>query len=117
MNKDKRYIPDPDDETGEIQFQIIYRIGGMNYFSGVVEERGYELFITPVHRSTSGYTMELSSSRGYRVLIEKTRRYSKKKFNEIVKKFNSLSDKELKDLYYCRDIHKVREYFNTTSYA
>jgi hypothetical protein len=71
----------------ELKIQVYYSKGGMNYFQGVNEARGYYISVSPVERSTGdGYTIESSTAfSGTKKLLLEVKRLSNKAYDEAVK--------------------------------
>lgn len=71
-----------------IQVELYYSLGGMNYFSGKSEPRGYYLSITPVNiKQEDGYAMVgYTMFSGIKFLIEEATRKGQKKFQELDKR-------------------------------
>jgi hypothetical protein len=71
----------------ELKIQVYYSKGGMNYFQGVNEPRGYYLSVSPVERvKGDGYTTESSTAfSGVKRLVLETKRSSDKAFQQAIK--------------------------------
>ncbi len=61
----------------EIKVYVSYNIGGMNYFTGSVEQRGYYLHCTPVDRRENGGEI-VTAFTGAKQLLLEVKRKSKK---------------------------------------
>lgn len=78
MNRDKlsvEYLPTTKESTF-IKAKLFYDKGGMNYFSGKEERRGYYLSVSPVERSGNIETYTMFT--GTKVFISSAKRFSKK---------------------------------------
>jgi hypothetical protein len=65
----------------EIKISTGYELGGQNYFTGTVGQRGYYLYAQPVERSASAGGFRCESTMlfsGFKVLLVPTKRKSKK---------------------------------------
>ena len=64
----------------DLKIELYYDLGGMNYFTGRVENRGYYLSVTPVERCVSrGYTSECYTAfSGIKQLVKVVKRKSQK---------------------------------------
>ncbi len=67
-----------------LEVTLCYNIGGMNYFQGVCEKRGYYLSVTPVNirKSEDGRTQSRSYTAfsGTKILLNEVKRQSEKEF-------------------------------------
>ncbi len=64
-----------------LRIELYYSLGGMNYFTGRAENRGYYLSVTPVERRTNdgGYTSESCTAfSGIKQNVKEVTRKSKK---------------------------------------
>jgi len=75
----------------ELTVEIYYDLGGMNYFSGKQERRGYYFSLTPETVSHGMRTYE--SYTGMKVLFQQVKRRTKKQDALAVEKFGELWDK------------------------
>jgi hypothetical protein len=75
----KQYYKVKDSKT-EIKVSTGYELGGMNYFSGAVNKRGYYLYAQPVERSDSnGFRCESTKLfSGFKVMLVEVSRKGKK---------------------------------------
>jgi hypothetical protein len=74
----------PPNDRGEktvIEVALSYAIGGMNYFTGTSEARGYYLHVTPT-KVGNGFKSFTAFS-GTKTLIEETKRFSAKRLGEL----------------------------------
>lgn len=70
-----------------LKVELYYDLGGMNYFTGNGESRGYYLSISPVERgeifeSYTGFT-------GIKKCIKQVKRKSNKAYNEAISEINN----------------------------
>jgi hypothetical protein len=72
-----------DEKTYEVE--VYYNEGGMNYFAGQVEKRGYYLSVTPVELG-DGWKRYTAFS-GTKVLLDEVKRFSQKRMSEIAAQF------------------------------
>jgi len=93
----KKYESVPD-SSKELRIEVKYDIGGMNYFTGRPQERGYYLHVSPVNRSHSnGITVEsYEGFSGVKKLILPVKRQSNTQYTQAVK-LSENSLQELKD--------------------
>ena len=48
----KKYIEiEPANNANALKIEVYYNLGGINYFTGRVDERGYYISVTPVERA------------------------------------------------------------------
>ena len=92
-NNRTRYHYYPADQGQMIKLTIDYRDGGMNYFSGKVEKRGFEIAITSVMvgGSIGGAMMEQSApfaDINGRLLLLEAKRYNAAKIEKIANLFD-----------------------------
>lgn len=77
-------------EYNTIRISVYYDLGGMNYFNGNVDKRGYWLSVRPSFISKeNGYTSEtfaICGGGGYRHFLVECSRKSKKKAEEAIEK-------------------------------
>ena len=69
-------------EFNEVQISIYYSKGGMNWFSGASQLRGYYLGIAPVSRN--GRTLTYKAFTGTRYLLEEASRFNRKHLESLV---------------------------------
>ena len=79
----KAYLPYPNASGEEMQIEVYYSLGGMNYWSGKVDPRGLWLSFTPVRRSKSrtglsSVTSRVGDPRGKRFLLKEMKRKNAK---------------------------------------
>ena len=78
----KQYLKTNKENT-QIKIELNYSKGGINYFSGKNELRGYYLHMQPVQRETreNGIIIEqYTPAKGYKALILETKRQSDKSY-------------------------------------
>lgn len=76
------------DAVKHVDVEVFYSKGGMNYFNGTNESRGYYLSVQPVEVKGDFVTMTAFS--GTKWLIEEATRFSEKKLEELAAKALSL---------------------------
>lgn len=81
-------------ENHKIRFEVYYSKGGMNFFSGTKEERGYYLSVQPYEDRGNGIITMLAFS-GVKRLFVAAHRFSEKQLNNI---FALLKDDDFKSL-------------------
>lgn len=79
-------------EGKELEISVYYDLGGMNYFTGEKNVRGYYMSVTPVKRD--GFSVSSMLGQGYKKLLVEVTRKSKKKEAEALK----ISEEAEKDL-------------------
>lgn len=83
----KKYIKVKDNSKHitHLRVELLYDLGGTNFFTNEIKERGYYLSMTPVERHTNlqGYTTEsFTAFTGIKILLNSVARRSKKAENE-----------------------------------
>ena len=75
-------LPVAEGDCTHVDVEVYYSKGGMNYFTGSVERRGYYLSAQPLTKSTNsvGYT----AFTGVKQLVKEAGRYSSKVLAEFV---------------------------------
>lgn len=74
-----------------LKIQVYYQKGGMNYFQGVVEKRGYCLSVSPVNRTkheSNGqvyYSESYTAFSGTKIFLLEVKRCSDKAMAEALK--------------------------------
>jgi len=83
-----------------IEVKIAYDIGGMNYFTGSVEKRGYYLHATPMDVVKSGdyVTKTMTAFSGYKILVLEVKRKSKKQEEKAIQLAKEWEEKILNDV-------------------
>ena len=72
----------------EIKASVSYELGGMNYFSGKSNARGYYLYIQPVERADNCESFEMFD--GFKVCLLQVNRQSKKQEQIAINKANEI---------------------------
>ena len=75
-----------DVSTSYIEIELYYSKGGMNYFTGKVEQRGFYLSVMPVSIGTSGAgftTRSFTAFSGIKKMVLECARFNQKKFDEF----------------------------------
>jgi len=84
----KKYEKIEGSENKFLKFEVDYQKGGMNYWNGSNEKRGYYLSVRIVERSKSDHTGFVSESfmmfSGIKKLIMEVGRQSQKKYDESI---------------------------------
>lgn len=70
-----------------LKTEIYYNLGGMNYFSGNTQERGYYLGVTPVE--IDEHFTKTTAFSGTCALLQKSARFSAGKMQEVADKLKS----------------------------
>lgn len=104
-------LTQPIDNFPQIQVEIRYSLGGMNYFNYLQEKRGYYFHVNPCKRKEYGNGLVSTEihpmhDRAFKVCIKETARKSEKTLNKL---------KELLDINK-EEILKAYEIDNTTCY-
>lgn len=81
-------------EGKELEISVYYDLGGMNYFTGGKNVRGYYISVTPVKRNE--FSVSSMLGQGYKKLLVEVTRKSKKKEAEALK-ISEEVEKELID--------------------
>jgi hypothetical protein len=83
---------DPDGRV--IEVEVKYDLGGMNYFTGTSEARGYYVSCTPVkHTSHNGVTWKsMGAFTGTKAMLEPAKRFDAKKLGVIAAQVQSFKD-------------------------
>lgn len=93
---EKNYnIKSNNEKWNNLNISIYYSLGGMNYFSGKVEKRGYYFSITPeeISRGFHSYT----AYSGRKALIKEVKRQTKKQDQIMVGMMDELFDRFVPD--------------------
>jgi len=80
----------------ELEIKVNYSLGGINYFSGNTNPRGYYLHLTPLSITEMADGTKIMSctlmgdkkTSGFKVIIEETKRKSQKRLDELNNKFD-----------------------------
>lgn len=94
----KIYVPlnkKIEERFGTLKLTVGYTLGGYNYFNSDTTARGIYLYLTPVNRNNNGseHSIMMGSGRsaGYKILLEKLTRDSKRKTEEHFWKIKKVS--------------------------
>lgn len=82
-------LPVAEGDCTHVDVEVFYSKGGMNYFTGSVERRGYYLSVQPLSKSTNsvGYT----AFTGVKQLIQEAGRFSSKVLAEFVVDYDMMN--------------------------
>ena len=81
----------------ELKIEVCYTKGGINYFSGSVNPRGYKLMLTPCEHSGGMESFILmGDNAGKFVLIEEVQRFNKRRLIEHKDRLTPFIDEILK---------------------
>lgn len=75
-------LPVAEGDCTHVDVEVYYSKGGMNYFTGSVERRGYYLSVQPLSKSTNSYSY--TAFTGIKQLVREAGRFSPKALNEFV---------------------------------
>lgn len=80
----KKYIPilNATKESNFLKIEIYYNLGGMNYFTGRAENRGYYISVSPVYRD--GILESYTSFTGIKQCLTTVSRKSEKAYNRAL---------------------------------
>ena len=84
-----RYPIVPVNKCNYLQVEVYYSLGGMNYFSGRSESRGYYLSISPIEVGSvaGGNLISYTAFTGYKFLLFESGRKSKSGMDKAIKMF------------------------------
>lgn len=91
MVKHKRLLlsfPVAEGDCTHVDVEVFYDKGGMNYFTGKLEDRGYYLSAQPLSKDKNSYCYTAFS--GVKQLIQPAGRFSPKTLAEIVIDYDTL---------------------------
>jgi hypothetical protein len=85
----KKYFQVNDSLNKFVKFQVLYSKGGMNYFNGKVEKRGYWVSVSVINQEIiNGITIESvivgSAAAGFKRFLLEVKRDSQKSFDQAV---------------------------------
>ena len=85
----KRYFKVNDSANKFVKFQVLYSKGGMNYFNGRVEKRGYWVSVSVINQEViNGITIESvvigGAAAGFKRFLLEVKRDSQKSFDQAV---------------------------------
>ena len=95
----------------ELRINVAYQKGGINYFSGNIENSGVFVYLTPVHRDGISVGQTICGDQhisGYKILCKPLNRKSQKQINLVAEKVLKHAS-EIADLY---SDYKHQEVFN-----
>ena len=96
-----------------MKIEIIYSLGGMNYFYGKSEPRGYSVAFTIVERGEDFERYAPMNDENFRIFAKEVKRKSSKTERELIEYIGSMID-ELFNLYEKMDkeeiFNKIREF-------
>lgn len=80
----KKYIPiiNETKNANFLKIEIYYSLGGMNYFTGRAENRGYYISVSPVYKN--GITESYTSFTGIKHCLNTVSRKSEKAYNNAL---------------------------------
>ena len=81
-----------------MRIELGYRKGGMNYWSGQTEKRGFELGFSLVKKEDNMVIYAPADKSNFRILLKEVSRYSDKAFSELAEKIKKNKEK-IFDLY------------------
>lgn len=87
--------PSSDSKSTHLEAEVYYRLGGMNYYSSQVEQRGYVISVSPVERK--GGCISYVGWTGLKQLIIPAERKSKKKAEEALRYFEEHIEEFMKN--------------------
>ena len=84
ITKMKKYIPilNATKNANFLKIEIYYNIGGMNYFTGRAENRGYYISVSPVYKD--GILESYTSFTGIKQCLSTVSRKSEKAYNNAL---------------------------------
>lgn len=94
-------------DVNELEISLSYSLGGMNYFTGRPEGRGYYLHVVPQERCSleSGFTsISTTCFAGVKVLLKEVKRQSKKAELEAQALIPEWEDRLIEDVCKRNDI-------------
>lgn len=111
-----KQLKTPVGDYNELKIEVEYTLGGMNYFSGKTNKRGYKLYLTPCSRATGFMQTTLMGSTeesGFYILLEEVTRLNKKRQEHWWSVVEPLTDK-IADLYSERKFQEIIDLFDIT---
>ena len=91
------YIKNPNRNANKIKIELYYHLGGMNYFTGKAENRGYYLSVTPV--LLEGNFVTTTAFTGIKQCIKQVARKSEKAYQAALQQIDDFLPELLK--YVC----------------
>ena len=101
-------------DFNELKLEVTYTLGGINYFSGRTNPRGYKIYFKPVSRNgcfESSIMLGSGKESGYYISAEDANRFSAKRLQELALKFDSL----VGDLADCFETEDKQRLFSIVS--
>ena len=80
----------------QLRLNVDYSLGGMNYFTGSINRRGYYLYLAPCSTGTGFLQTTLMGSQeesGFKILLQETTRKSAKRLSELYAKLEPYLEK------------------------
>lgn len=109
-----KQLKTPIGNYNELKIEVDYTLGGMNYFSGNVNKRGYKLYLTPCSRG-NGFMqttmMGPTEESGFYILLEEVTRLNKKRQDYWWSVVEPLVD-EIADLYAEKRFQEIFKLFD-----
>lgn len=111
MNNKKviKKLSTPVGNYNDLIIRVDYTLGGMNYFSGEINKRGYKVFLTPANVSEGLIETTLLGGQdesGYYVFLEEVSRFNKNRLAYWEEKIYPLAD-QMAELYSQRNHAKI----------
>ena len=109
-----KQLKTPAGNYNELKIEVSYTLGGMNYFSGTTNKRGYKLYLKPVSRAggvMSATLMGSTEESGFYILLEEVTRLNKKRQEHWWQVVEPLTDK-IADLYSERRFQEIINLFD-----
>jgi len=101
----------------KLKIEVFYSIGGMNYFSGSIQARGYKILLKPVSVCNGiESSMMLSGNQklqGGSITIETTNRFNSKRLKELAELVDPIVE-DLVTAYESDDRNKLLELSKVT---
>jgi len=82
-------LPVAEGDCTHVDVEFYYSKGGMNYFTGSVERRGYYLSVQPISKGDRSYSY--TAFTGVKQLVQEAGRYSSKVLNEFVVEYEMMN--------------------------
>ncbi len=93
------------------QFEVYYNLGGMNYFTGKVDPRGYWVSVTPIQLSKAGDNGEfviktVTVFTGARVIVYPASRYASRTLMEVSDKYLNFENEMFAKLFSQAEVNR-----------
>lgn len=88
-----RLVGENADKNNALCASVYYYRGGMNYFTGKNEDRGYYISLQPC--TVENHMIGMTAFTGYKMLVKSVSRQSQKAFNEALK----YAEENVKELF------------------